>query len=320
VKDKTGRGVRGDPRIFISPGLNAALVEATHRLEGEESVKSIETTKTYKIWWRRLFSSLSTTRFQAEDITQEDLKRFVGFYRNKSSNTQLQARRATNRLIDTLEIPLQKLPYPRTQARTAPIPQDWHVRKLWDGLSSRAEGTYSQRLERLIVAFVNLMGLRISEISRIKIEHLSFSSDSLVESIELIRKHDHRDVVGISILMAEEVKAWMEFRESSEFPRPIGTKQGTHLIPSRSGKAISVTRIGQIIRGAIKKVDLFRERGMHPHGLRHFYIQSLVDDNVPPAHIIHMTGHRRLNHLEPYLHRSAKLQKQYADQLSTKFT
>jgi len=318
-KEKTGRGVRGDPRIFISTGLNRDLEQAISLLNDDPSVKSLVTTKSYVIWWRRLFSSLSTVRFSSSEITQEDLKRFVGFYSKKSSNTQLQARRATNRLIDTLGFKLQKLPYPRSQARTAPIPQKWQVHRLWEGLASRGEGSYSRRLERLVFGFVNLMGLRISEIARIQSSHLSFSEDKQVEAIELIRKHDHQDVVGISKLMALEISAWMEFKDSPDYPRRGIALTSPYLVPNPKGGPMTPTQIGGVIRSHIKRVGFFGERGVHPHGFRHYFIQSLVDDNIPPAHIIHMTGHRHLNHLEPYLHRSAKLQKQYADQLATKF-
>ena len=312
VELKPGYGRRGDPLRVGSSYFDSKLAEYLDQLDQDPTVSSLATKSACKIWWRRFFRFIGFRRSSISEITIEDIHQWLKTYRGfkvkikkedlnepYTAATLLAAQNAINRLIRTMKrdnSTLKTIPITRADFKEAYIPSKKQVDAISESLPKKGEGTWSQQRERLIISFFIHMGLRISEIPKIRMGDL-FIEEGIIRKVYLRRKYRHEGFVPISSLMAEEIKSWIDLN-----PPLLHTQfilcGGEENIP------LTARRIGQIVTQKLNSISSLENRSLiHPHSFRHFFIMEMIKKGTPLPILMWLTGHSSIKSLTPYIHR-----------------
>ena len=143
---------------------------------------------------------------------------------------------------------------------------------------------------RLIASLIYAAGLRVSELTNLKISDLNFP-----EKIGHIRqaKGNKDRIFNIPEFLLEELQYQVKKRNK--------TSQ-EYLFTGRSGK-ISTRNIQKIISSAAKRANL---KDVHTHTLRHSFATHLLEDGVDIRKIQELLGHSNLSTTQIYTHISTE--------------
>lgn len=136
---------------------------------------------------------------------------------------------------------------------------------------------------KLMVKLLYSAGLRVSEIVRLKVEHLDF--DNMLGWVRKGKGNKDRMFV-----IAKSIK-----KELLDF---IGNREG-FVFEGRRGH-ISIGTVQQIVKKATKKAKI--KKRVHPHTLRHSFATHLVEDNYPLTTVQMLLGHNSLETTRVYVH------------------
>lgn len=139
---------------------------------------------------------------------------------------------------------------------------------------------------KLMVSLIYAAGLRVSELTNLKIQDINFP-----EKIAHIRqaKGNKDRIFNIPDFLLEQLKNNVEQQNN------LGQK---YLFSGRTGK-ISTRNIQKIISSAAKRANL---RGVHTHTLRHSFATHLLEDGIDIRKIQELLGHSNLSTTQIYTH------------------
>lgn len=145
--------------------------------------------------------------------------------------------------------------------------------------------------DRLIVLIGLHLGLRVSEVTRLRAEHVDFDQGQLL----VFQGKGAKDrYVPLNSKVAGPLKTW------------IGDKKEGWLFLARGGqKPLSTRAVQFIIEYAAKRAGIKRPEGQHritPHVLRHTFASRLVANGVDIAVVRDLLGHSSISITSQYLH------------------
>lgn len=152
----------------------------------------------------------------------------------------------------------------------------------------------------LTIELLFISGVRVSELSNLKIEDISESFDTL----QIIGKGKKERIIPIYTLTVTcLIKEYMQYRDSNN----------AYLLQNRTKKQFSA----QSIRFMIRKYVKFLNIPIHitPHMFRHTVATLLLENELDIRYIQHLLGHSSISTTEIYTHVTAQ---SYKDQINTK--
>ena len=162
----------------------------------------------------------------------------------------------------------------------------------------------------LIIALLWSLGLRVSELTGLKVKHFE-PGDDPNNRIGLLRvrgkNRRHRALFVVDNLY-DELLAYLVHEQSPK-------KKNAPLLPIHTGKAISNDRVRKMIKQYCRAVGI--KQRVTPHVLRHCFATEMYHAGVPLEAIETMMGHGHKAETSIYIHVSDKLQKQALEQIST---
>jgi len=155
----------------------------------------------------------------------------------------------------------------------------------------RLFGVIRSKRERAIYMLMLRCGLRVSEVSKLKVEEIDLKR----HTIRINRGKGGIDrVVYSSEDVESSIKEWMEEREkSSEYLFPSPKK-------NKGERGLCVGRIQQMMKEYLKEAGL-GGKGYSPHNLRHSYATQLLNAGVGIRSIQELMGHRQITETMRYL-------------------
>jgi integrase/recombinase XerD len=233
------------------------------------------------------------------------------------SKSRMEHHRSALRLFFTLMVklkivsknPADKLPAirrQRTSDRNQPVKKTV-VLKL---LKSVNRTDWHGRRNHLIIALLWSLGLRVSELTAMKVKHFEPEHDP-DHKIGLLRvrgkNRRHRALFVVDNLY-DDLLAYLDHEKSPK-------KKNAPLLPIHTGKAISNNRVRKMIKELCLQAGI--EKRITPHVLRHCFATEMYHAGVPLYAIQTMMGHGHKAETSIYIHVSDKLQKQALKLIST---
>lgn len=247
-----------------------------------------------------------------EQVSEEDIHRFLAFLTEIGISSASQARILSglkaffefmrlDRRRDT--DPTYLISSPRL---TRKLPEVLQVEEIEEMLRSIDHSTPEGTRNRAILEVMYSSGLRVSELTELKISQCHFDEGYL----QVVGKGNKARLVPIGSTAVKYTGIYLEeIRNRAEVQKGYED----HLFLNRRGAALSRVMIFYIVR------DLAEKAGIHktisPHTLRHSFATHLVEGGADLRAVQEMLGHESITTTEIYTH----LDRAYLQQILKEF-
>lgn len=221
-----------------------------------------------------------------DEITQDDLKLYIADnLSNKSSISIilfLSAIKYSYNSILNKDITIS-IKRPKREKKFPSVLTKQEIKDLFDAISNKKS--------KLIISLLYACGMRVSEITNLKIVNLDFE-----EKIGYIKQAKGKKdrIFNIPIFLIEDLK------NQSEKQKKFNQE---HLFSGPKGK-LSERNIQKIVKKAKEKAGIKKE--VHPHTLRHSFATHLLENGVDIRKIQELLGHADLSTTQIYTHISTQ--------------
>lgn len=226
---------------------------------------------------------LDFTNKDPENITQDDVKLYL---ENKSSAmTKILFLAAikysfSNILKKDITLGIKR---PKKEKQVLSILSKEEIKSLMDSISNKKS--------KLMISLIYAAGLRVSELTNLKVHDLDF-----IQKKGHIRQGSRKKdrVFNIPENLLEDLQKQSEKQKE---------KNQIFLFTSFKGQ-MTTRNLQKIVSKSAKKAGL--EKEVHPHTLRHSFATHLLEDGNDIRHIQKILGHSSLNTTQIYTHLSTE--------------
>lgn len=256
--------------------------------------------KNYQFDLRKLraFLEVNSIRSQPSIISRETLQRFV-YEVSKEVNPRSQARILSglrgffNYLIFEnyrLDNPMDLIESPKLGRK---LPDTLSQQEI-DQLITSIDLSHPQgERNRAIVETLYGCGLRVSELTGLKLSDLYFDEDF----IKVSGKGDKQRLVPI----ADHTKKYIDlYRKHVRTHQKVQAGHEDILFLNRNGKQLSRAMIFEVIKRLAERIGLKKKIG--PHTFRHSFATHLLEGGADLRAIQQMLGHESITTTEVYVH------------------
>lgn len=234
-----------------------------------------------------------------ESISEEDIHRFLAFLTEigMSSTSQARILSGVKAFFEYMRLerrrdtdPTYLISSPRL---TRKLPEVLQVQEIEDMLSCVDHSTPEGTRNRAILEVMYSSGLRVSELTEMKITQCHFEEGYLL----VVGKGNKARLVPTGSAAIKYTEIYLE-----EVRKHMEVKKGyeDHLFLNRRGAALSRVMVFYIVR------DLAEKAGIHktisPHTLRHSFATHLVEGGADLRAVQEMLGHESITTTEIYTH------------------
>ena len=229
---------------------------------------------------------LEFTKKNPEEITEEDIKRYIAKNLSKSASSSiivfLSAIKYSflNILKKDITINIKR---PKRERRIPEVLTKEEVKKLLNALDTSKS--------KLMLSLIYACGLRVSELTHLKILDLKFD-----EKIGHVRQGKGKKdrIFNIPDFLFNDLK------EQSEKQKD---KKEEYLFTGNKGK-LTERNLKKIVQKASVRAGI--TKNVHTHTLRHSFATHLLENGVDIRHIQVLLGHSSISTTELYSHVSAE--------------
>ena len=150
----------------------------------------------------------------------------------------------------------------------------------------------TNRKSRIMISLVYATGMKVSEVTGLKIEDLDF--DDKIGKIPSTKTKNKRSFKIPKFLIAK-------LRHYAERQQSLGE---VYLFPGRNKKKMSERNVQKIVKKAAEKAGIKKE--VHTHTLRHSFATHLLENEVDIKRIQELLGHSDLSTTQIYKKVSTK--------------
>lgn len=243
---------------------------------------------------------------------------WIAALQNKGlSKSRLEHHRSALRLFFALMVklkivsknPANKLPAIRKE-RTSDRNQPVKKTVVFKLLKSVDRTNWHGLRDHLIIAMLWSLGLRVSELTGLKVKDFEPEHDA-DQKIGLLRvrgKNRRQRALFVVANLYDELLAYLANNQSPE-------KKNAPLLPVHTGQAVSNNRVRKMIKERCLAAGI--KQRITPHVLRHCFATEMYSAGVPLEAIQTMMGHAKKAETAIYIHVSDKLQKQALKLITT---
>ena len=265
------------------------MVFILKKLETELKLRGFSE-KTVKSYIRHNQLFLNYIKKQPEEIIEEDIKIYMAYLisdKNIAPRSFALKKSALKFLYDNI------LKKNIINLQTPKIPKSIPVFLTKEEIRALIQASTREK-SRLIVKFLYATGLRVSELTNLKINDIS------LETKECWVRHG-KGAKDRFFQMPESI-----ITNLAEYLKTL-PKEEEFLFPSKNHKQITPRNIQKIIKRAAFKAGIKKQ--VTPHKLRHSYATHLLNEGVDIRLIQELLGHANLATTEIYTHVSKELLK-----------
>ncbi len=179
---------------------------------------------------------------------------------------------------------------PRVEMRLPDTLNEKDVAQLLE--SVQGDGVLDIR-DRAMLEIFYASGLRISEVTGAKLEHLNLDE----EWIRVTGKGNKTRLVPVGGAARNAVRRWLEVAR----PKLVKPKTQSFVFINRNGGKLTTARVWQIVKERAEQAGLDPER-IHPHLLRHSFATHLLGNGADLRVIQEMLGHADISTTQIYTH------------------
>ncbi len=270
-------------------------------MQKEDFIKKIEvelkisknSDYTIKSYIKSNLKLLDFAKKQPKQITQDDVKAYQAEYlSNKASSSVILFLAAIKYAYDTIfsKDPTKGIKRPKKESKIPIVLSKDEATRLIDSINNKKS--------KLMISLIYACGLRVSELTNLKIQDLDFN-----QRIGYARQAKGRKdrIFNIPNLLYNKLKKQAENNEEYLFTGPKGK--------------LTTRNIQKIVSNAAKKAGI--DKAVHPHTLRHSFATHLLENGINIREIQELLGHSQLDTTEKYIHISGENLKQIKSPLDT---
>lgn len=149
----------------------------------------------------------------------------------------------------------------------------------------------NNRKSKLMISLIYATGMRVSEVTSLKIDDLDF--EELVGHVRQGKGKKDR-IFNIPKFLSSKL------RRLAEKEKSFGI---IYLFPGRNNKKMSDRNVQKIVKNAAKKAGI--KKNVHTHTLRHSFATHLLENEVDIRKIQELLGHSDLSTTQIYTHVSS---------------
>lgn len=233
------------------------------------------------------------------EVSEEDVHRFLSFLTEIGMSSPSQARilSGLKAFFEFMRIdrrrdtdPTYLISSPRL---TRKLPEVLQVEEIEDMLSCIDHSTPEGTRNRAILEVMYSSGLRVSELTGLKISQCHFEEGYLL----VVGKGNKARLVPVGSAAIRYTEIYLE-----EVRREVEVKKGyeDHLFLNRRGAALSRVMVFYIVRDLAGKAGI--RKTISPHTLRHSFATHLVEGGADLRAVQEMLGHESITTTEIYTH------------------
>lgn len=264
-----------------------------------------KTVETYLDTVKRLFKYIEEeSKVESfKEIRVQYLEKFIGYLIEKhkiSIPTQLRITAGLKRffcyLKENREIednPVIRLDKPKKEGKIPVYLNSEEVKRLIKAPDIKSELGIR---DRAILEVLYSCGLRVSELTDLKMEDLFLEKDQ----ISVIGKGSKKRVVPIG----EKAKKYLNQYMNKVRPKLIKNYRIRNIFLNYKGENITRKSIFLMIKKYAKKAEI--EKEISPHTLRHTFATHLINGGIRTMSVQRMLGHSKMRTTQIYTHMSLK--------------
>jgi integrase/recombinase XerD len=286
-------GLLKQPQKQELPSIEILTKQYLYDMENvyEASIETVKSRRSYLRDFSEYFNE-----FEVNEITNTHLNEYFTYLKNRVSpltgrpisygslNNRKRALRVFFRwLIEDREVSVKVIPA-RIVIKREP---DGHTKQIAHEDILYVIDRVTHRQDQLMIRLAYEAGLRISELVKVKVDHLNG------RKLEVVGKGSKRRNTFISHELADDLRKWMEDKS---------WHMGYVFRPNLHGKAGECYRHVDSIRQRIKRwFKKLLGLKMHPHQLRHAFARRLLEAGVSLRAIQKLLGHAGVETTMTYL-------------------
>lgn len=241
---------------------------------------SVHTLKNY-IRFNSMF--LDFIKKNPEEIDEDDIKVYIAeTLSDRASITTIMFLSAIKYSYTSIlkRDPTSAIKRPKREKRLPTVLTKKEVLDLFQSINTKKS--------KLMITFLYATGLRVSEITNLKIDDLDFE-DKVGQVRQGKGKKDR--IFNIPKFLSARLKAYAEKQKE------MG---GIYLFSGRLGKKMSERNVQKIVKKATEKAGI--KKSVHPHTLRHSFATHLLENDTDIRKIQELLGHADLSTTQIYTH------------------
>lgn len=238
-----------------------------------------------------------------KEIRFQYLEKFIGYLIEKhkiSASTQIRITAGLKRFFGYLkenreieDNPVIRLDKPREKGRIPVYLNSEEVKRLIKAPDIKSELGIR---DRAILEVLYSCGLRVSELTDLKMEDLFLEKDQM----SVIGKGSKKRVVPIG----EKAKKYLNQYMNKVRPKLIKNYRIRNIFLNYKGENITRKSIFLMIKKYAKKAEI--EKEISPHTLRHTFATHLMNSGIRTMSVQRMLGHSKMRTTQIYTHMSFK--------------
>ena len=263
----------------------------------QERRYSKKTVEAYQEDLKTYYLFLSEKKISYQKITNDEIRRFL-----KYLNSKKYSKNTISRLLSTLrhyynylitqkivfKNPFKVIRNPKKDKRMPNFLQYDELEKIINSIELTDEFNIRNRL---IIELLYATGLRVSELSNLKIADFNFKT----KEIRVIGKGSKERIVFFGEYANEVLLLYL--KEA----RPKLSKQSNeYLLLNKNGTKLSTRGIELVIEKVIKELSI--KHHISPHTLRHTFATDLLNNGADLKSVQELLGHSSLSTTQIYTH------------------
>ncbi|MEJ5265129.1 MAG: tyrosine-type recombinase/integrase [Bacteroidales bacterium] len=193
--------------------------------------------------------------------------------------------------------PLDKVTAPKVGKRLPVFVEDKHMDTLLDEIAfgENFEGIRN----RMIISTFYHTGIRLSELTQLKIDDVDFS----IRSLKVMGKRSKERIIPLSPAFIDELNQYLQIRQEQGFTSP-------YLFVTSKDKALYPRLVQRVVKHFLSLVTPISKKS--PHVIRHTFATQLLNRGADLNAIKELLGHANLSATQVYTHNTIeKLHKIY---------
>lgn len=147
----------------------------------------------------------------------------------------------------------------------------------------------------LILEFLYGSGLRVSELVSVRISDLELSEGY----VRVFGKGSKQRIVPLTVISVKKIERWLKYLNSAGKFSMSG-----YIVINKKGEPLTRRTVHRIVKESMLVTGQFKN--ISPHGLRHSFATSLLEQGADLRSIQEMLGHSNLSTTEKYTHLGLK--------------
>ena len=257
---------------------------------------SLKTIKNYELDLRDYFDFLNLEGLDYKTIKYEDLRYlFEHFEKNKLSNKSVRRHisslKSFYKYLNLEEIvnsnPFNYVSLPKKETK---LPRYLTYDELLQIFHSLEIKTNYDLRDRLLLELMYATGIRVSELTSIKIHDLDLNN----QSIKVLGKGDKERIVYYNDVVKKLLKDYLNIYDT------LNKKKSNYLILNQKGDKLTTAGISYIINKVIKKISF--KKHITPHKLRQSFATHLLNNGCDILTVQELLGHASISTTGIYTH------------------